>query len=468
MADKKPLCKYGEKCYRKNPGHLADFRHPNAAEEDDDSKADDATANIEAASTIASVSPADSSTAVASTNVETSTKAGERRSHDQIKDDDVQATPAVDVSQKTATDEPACKKPTLVSPRAPQQCFDSDNDQTLRDEYARLIVDRPAFIRDKFLVTMPADFYAFWDFCSLENPAAPLDALKELQLRLVGPFDVLAGRFDGITPREPAEYLRHWRFFYDPPEFQTVLVCTGKRDGLHYGYWRDDPQCTYDEPANTANAATANVLMAQTDCDQGCAVQLVAENIFTAVIRHIDNMAMTPFLKSHAVAVRQKLLSFGRSAGVRVMEPPDAMATRLRSRNASVVTRTFHTAGLVLQIDRQTQVGYRPLLETPQALRKILTRLDDVEDGSDDAVVALVMEKLQPMVTAANIAVDESDFGTAIELGVNFFCHGSHRLHGLAMQLLVTGYTMVRRPQLLAIVKAHLSKRQHGKNMSIL
>jgi len=24
----RPLCKYGEKCYRKNPAHLAEFRHP--------------------------------------------------------------------------------------------------------------------------------------------------------------------------------------------------------------------------------------------------------------------------------------------------------------------------------------------------------------------------------------------------------------------------------------------------------
>jgi len=29
MASKlKPICKYGEKCYRKNPKHLAEYSHP--------------------------------------------------------------------------------------------------------------------------------------------------------------------------------------------------------------------------------------------------------------------------------------------------------------------------------------------------------------------------------------------------------------------------------------------------------
>ena len=32
----------------------------------------------------------------------------------------------------------------------------------------------------------------------------------------------------------------HWRYYNDPPEFFTVL--TGDSDGLHYGYWVDDPR----------------------------------------------------------------------------------------------------------------------------------------------------------------------------------------------------------------------------------
>jgi len=30
-SDDRPLCKYGKKCYRKNPGHFQEFRHPGNA-----------------------------------------------------------------------------------------------------------------------------------------------------------------------------------------------------------------------------------------------------------------------------------------------------------------------------------------------------------------------------------------------------------------------------------------------------
>lgn len=437
----KPICKYGAECYRKNPVHLAEFRHPHA---------------------VGDHPQAESNNAMDSDDLPPTTSHRRRHSINDTTDASSHQSSEPE-SKKSATIDTVAAPPSLPSPPAAplntsreQQCFDSDNDQALRAEYANLLRDRPAFILDKFLVHMPTDFYAFWDFCTVLQPANPAAALERYQLRLVGPFDVLAGHFDGLAPREPADYLRHWRFFYDPPEFQTVLATAGgKRDGLHYGYWRDDPQLTGDEA----------VLVARTDCDRGCEVQLMAENLFAAVLQHLETeVKLTPFDKPHADALQKKLRAFAEERGIRL----DGLSSRLRQRNLTVVTRTFHTAGLVVAVDRQSDVGYRPMAETPAVLRKMLARLDDPEDGNEDGVVARVMEKVQPLVTAANIAVDESDFGTAIELGVDFFCHGSKRLHGLAMQLLATGYAMVQRPQLIAIVKAHLSQRRQGKDVSIL
>lgn len=105
----------------------------------------------------------------------------------------------------------------------------------------------------------------------------------------------------------------------------------------------------------------------------------------------------------------------------------------------------------------------RFLINVAADLKKILSRLDDPEDGGSEAVLELVMEKLQPLITAANIAVDESDFGNSIELGIDLFCSGSPRLHAIAMQLLATGYSMVHRPQLIAILKV----RQHDVIMYV-
>lgn len=51
------------------------------------------------------------------------------------------------------------------------------------------------FIKEKFLVTMPEDFYQFWNFCKKIKPANTLEALREVGLYLIGPFDVLAGKY---------------------------------------------------------------------------------------------------------------------------------------------------------------------------------------------------------------------------------------------------------------------------------
>lgn len=67
------------------------------------------------------------------------------------------------------------------------------------------------------------------------------------------------------------------------------------------------------------------------------------------------------------------------------------------------------------------------------------------------------------------LACDESDFGSAIELGMDLFCFGTPELHADALQLLVTGYKLVNKPQFIAIAKAHLEKRIKGSSgLSIL
>jgi len=53
-------------------------------------------------------------------------------------------------------------------------------------------------------------------------------------LELVGPYHVLAGRLKGVPWDKCA---LHYRYFYDPPEFLTVL--SGDADsGFHIGYFR--------------------------------------------------------------------------------------------------------------------------------------------------------------------------------------------------------------------------------------
>lgn len=98
-------------------------------------------------------------------------------------------------------------------------------------------------IKEKFLVNMPDDFYKFWDFCKKLKSNSVSEALKEVGLTLIGPFDILAGKFNDVTKNE-AEYLIHWRYYRDPPECQTVLR-GDDGTGFHIGYFRDSPD---DDP----------------------------------------------------------------------------------------------------------------------------------------------------------------------------------------------------------------------------
>jgi hypothetical protein len=72
----------------------------------------------------------------------------------------------------------------------PDEILDEDSDILPPEE---AWPNDPALnLRQKFLVKMPPDFFAFWDFCLLINRANPREAILETTgLRLVGPFDLL-------------------------------------------------------------------------------------------------------------------------------------------------------------------------------------------------------------------------------------------------------------------------------------
>ena len=53
--------------------------------------------------------------------------------------------------------------------------------------------------KQKFLVSMPPDFFAFWDLCLFLNRSNPREAfLQTAGLRLVGPFDLMPGSQVGL------------------------------------------------------------------------------------------------------------------------------------------------------------------------------------------------------------------------------------------------------------------------------
>lgn len=77
-------------------------------------------------------------------------------------------------------------------------------------------------IMDLFLVEMPKDFFQFYEFCKNISKDNPLSACKSVRLKLVGPYDILDGKIKiSSSENNKEKYLIHWRYYYDPPEFQV-------------------------------------------------------------------------------------------------------------------------------------------------------------------------------------------------------------------------------------------------------
>lgn len=104
-------------------------------------------------------------------------------------------------------------------------CYEQSTPYSQRVEYKEMLKDASVFIKHKFLVDMPEDFYAFWEFCKINSrKEEPVESVfMPFGIRLIGPFDVLSGKFDDAKMFEPGSYLRHCRYYYDPPEFQVKI-----------------------------------------------------------------------------------------------------------------------------------------------------------------------------------------------------------------------------------------------------
>lgn len=275
-TDARPACKYGVDCYQRNELHLNRFSHPpkiavNEPSTDAPGDASDLSNDVERITKKrSSKSPSPDALAASSPKKfkhmipnadRRSTSKSPSPSPSKLTggDGDSVATARVHHGPDRKHDIDFIKK-----------SFDGNTQFSQRVEYHKLLQTPDQFIREKFLVEMPDDFYRFWDFCKSQckNEQKPATVFEKFGLELVGPFDVVAGKFDEADLFEPGDYLRHWRYFYDPPEFQTIF--RKDKTGIHYGYWRDMPD--------------KNCLIARNDATKNCEFDFVADNIFAAVM----------------------------------------------------------------------------------------------------------------------------------------------------------------------------------------
>ncbi|ELT89494.1 hypothetical protein CAPTEDRAFT_108777 [Capitella teleta] len=394
----KKKCRYGRSCYRKNDQHLRDYDHGSGSESGDEVTATEPDSLPEPPKKKSKITEFFKS------------------QDDKVKE--VEVEESADICQ--------VEEDSIAAPASPADVKEN--------------------IKSKFGVEMPEDFYEFWQFAESLNKKNPTDALKkELGLQLVGPFDILAGKKSSL--KKPC-WFRHWRYYYDPPEFLTIL--RGNDDTqFHMGYFRDDPK---EMP----------VFVASNEAKVNCNIVPRGENIFAAVIWFIeDAIRKSKSNKSTLNNLKSKVEKWASKCDF-LTAPGKSKAMKARDKKS--VCATFHGAGLVVPVDEHG-VGYREVPETTADLKKMLKNIvvaKDVESRNK------ATDPLMEIVMLVQFANDECDYGEGLELGLCMFSFGGECLHKMILNLMPLAYQLLKRNLYADCIKAHLEDRKHSTDLSQL
>ncbi|KAI5636631.1 zinc-finger (CX5CX6HX5H) motif domain-containing protein [Phthorimaea operculella] len=370
IKDSRTVCKYGSKCYQKNPEHHKNFKHPPASNKRKGDHNSPAGNHFKR-----------SPKHVKSPKAEDSTTDNE---HDKT-DEHTKQDASCNESSENKERESSMSNEEPLSIKLPETItYHDKNDHAL--------------LKELFLVEMPDDFFKFYE--CLQGEQNIEKSLASVNLQLIGPFELLLGKLPVLDDKDL--YLIHWRFFYDPPEFQAVLKKKGKSE-YHIGYFRDEP-----------NAAP--VFLAHSDSAKGCHITPMADNIFAAVYLYLENeKKSSPFVSVACQKLMEKVKKWAESHNYSLKEYD------IKKRLAKSLTKTFHGAGIVVPYNKKTELGYRKLVETDANLKKLFAKLESCKTQKEKDKL---LSELQPVITYASIAVDECDFGTGLECGIDLFCSG--------------------------------------------
>lgn len=295
---------------------------------------------------------------------------------------------------------------------------------------------RREFLRRHCGFDFPDDLFRFWEFANRLRPLEPLAALGDVGVQLAGPFDVLAGRFDRRTPR--LSLLLHSRYRDDPPEFFTALL--GDADGLHWGYYLDDP-------------AARSACVASYYAEESFELMTDGFTLFEALRlhveqRHRDCFEYREFDPGHArdydatlaelAELRAKLQRYETGDRPEIGEEYTEKYVAERRRAKQVVARTLDGMGVVAPREL-----YRPLSLKDKKLWKVL--------WSEDDPAALVEEARQ--------ALHDGVPATALKLGKDLWAVGGERHTEYAYQLLDAAYAALGRSVLREVLREHRAHR---------
>lgn len=283
----------------------------------------------------------------------------------------------------------------------------------------------------------PAELERVFSFCRSLKPLDPLRALEEpLGITLVGPFEVLDGRFDKVNP--PAPILLHHRRPWELPEFFPLLAA---EDGSqHWGYFLDDPD------------AGAPSVAALTDRGAGPGASLEADTLAGALRLWVEQAAADleqdgpdPDMTGERAREVEAMLTRCRGmtqrlAGAVGVDLPDlsgdayirACAEALADRDTLVTLPTQDGTGVVAPPETCRTTASLPRLHEA-VWRK----------GGVDWLGRM-----------ARRALDSGRPGLALFIGRELWAPGTRKRRAIAGPILEEAYTMLGRPTLARVVAA--------------
>ncbi|XP_063419341.1 histone PARylation factor 1-like isoform X2 [Mytilus trossulus] len=461
MASKeeKPQCKFGANCYRKNQQHIQNYRHPKRKNDsEDDQQKESKKVKKEEVSpektnkTITDFFGGKKKEKTDNGNTERDADNEPKASSSNKSEMETHDTKDVEESVESKEGSVESKEGSVESKEgsveSTEECVESDEESLPSPD------DVAENIKRKFLVEMPEDFFEFWEFCCHLDKKKPRDALHDvLGYQLVGPFDILAGRHKGVRKnkhgRKP-NYLLHWRYYYDPPEFMTVIRGDNKSQ-FHLGYLRDDP-------------SEMPVMVAANSAAESCNITPKGDNLFAAIKNCIDDQIKAKNTdgtkKKKLQNIQDEVIEWAKKKKYSL----DLKSKGMKDRDKKVVCKTFHGAGIVVPVD-DNDVGYRPVPETPGDLKKMMKKVAEskTEKERDEN-----MDAIQELITLVQFANDECDYGEGLELGMDLFCYGDKSFRSMMEHLLPLAYQLLGRIEYEQIIKAHLKSRQKGTDLSQL
>nr|SVE70615.1 EOG090X0BAY [Daphnia similis] len=397
-SEHKPLCKYGETCYQKNSYHLQKFRHPHR----------DPLVKPE----LELQEKSDESITCLMSSGSTGMKEQETPAESNSTSSSVTAEHGIDYQESKGDDRELVHSP----------------------------LDVKENIKQKFLVEMPDDFYQFWTFCQSICQQNTLG--KREKFELVGPFELLDQTQKESKPKDKSDHLlTQWQFYYDPPEFQTIMVGDLSK-GYHIGYFRDAPN---EMPAFVGSNTES----------EGCVLTPMSDNLFSAVGQLISMTVkkVDPFKKSQLTSLKKQLEDWANKNGI-LIEPQNQI---LEKRKKLMVAKTFYECGIVVPVSKKTKVGYRKIPETNANIKKMCKKIVESQNLVEQNRNS---DAIQELVTYVQYANDESDYGMGLELGLDLLAFGGEVFHPIILHLLGVAYELLERKEFFVILKKHLNNRR--------